>query len=63
MPASMQKGARMRNDQRIRLTVEIPKELWRRAKVRAAETDRDLRSVVIEALEVALAKPKKGAKP
>jgi hypothetical protein len=43
----------------IRLTVEIPKELWRRARVRAAETDRDLREVVIEALEAMLGKPTK----
>ena len=47
---------------KVKLTVEIPKELWRRAKVRAAETDRDLRSVVIEALEAALGKPKKEGK-
>lgn len=49
---------------KVKLTVEIPRELWRRAKVRAAETDRDLRSVVIEALEQALgtAKPRKGTK-
>ena len=47
---------------KVKLTVEIPKELWRRAKVRAAETDRELRSVVIEALEAALGKPKKEGK-
>jgi hypothetical protein len=44
----------MGNEEKIRLTVEIPKELWRRAKQRALDTDRDLRTVVIEALEAAL---------
>jgi hypothetical protein len=48
-------------DDLIRLNVEIPRDLWRKARMRAAETDRDLRDVVIEALEAALAKaPKKG---
>lgn len=46
----------------VRLNVEIPKGLLRRAKVRAAESDRDLRTVVIEALEAALPKAKKEAK-
>ena len=47
----------------IRLNVEIPRDLWRRAKVLAAETDRDLREVVIEALEQYLgAKPTKGGR-
>lgn len=50
-------------DDVVRLNVEVPRELWRRAKVRAAETDRDLRQVVIEALEATLGKPsKKGGK-
>lgn len=49
--------------EKVKLTVEIPKELWRRARVRAAETDSDLRSVVIEALELMLGtKAKKGGK-
>ena len=47
----------------IRLNVEIPRDLWRRAKVHAAQTDSDLREVVIEALEQLLgSKPKKGGK-
>ena len=47
----------------IRLNVEVPRELWRRVKIRAAETDRDLRQVVIDALEAALGpKAKKGGK-
>jgi hypothetical protein len=47
----------------IRLNVDVPKDLWRRAKMRAVETDRDLRDVVIAALEAALAKPMKKVKP
>jgi hypothetical protein len=49
---------------RVRLNVEVPRDLWRRAKVRAAETDRELRELVIEALEQYLTAPraKKGAK-
>jgi predicted HicB family RNase H-like nuclease len=47
-----------------RLTVEVPIELHRRAKIRAVELGTDLRSLVIEALERALAerKPKKGGR-
>ncbi len=48
-------------DEKVKLTVEVPKTLWRAAKQRALDTDRDLRDVVIEALEAALGvKPKKG---
>jgi hypothetical protein len=43
------------------MTVLVPKSLHRRAKVRAAETDVDMRTVVIRALEAFLAsRPKKG---
>jgi predicted HicB family RNase H-like nuclease len=47
-----------------RLTVEVPIELHRRAKIRAAELGSDLRSLVIDGLEHVLAerKPKKGGK-
>lgn len=44
-------------------TIVIPEDLWRRARVRAAETDRDFRSVVIEALEQLLSKPAKKDAP
>jgi hypothetical protein len=45
----------------VKTTIVIPRALWRRAKVRAAETDSDFRSVVIVALEALLAtKTKKG---
>ena len=47
----------------IRLNVEVPRDLWRKAKIRAAETDKDLRELVIEALETYLSgKPRKGGK-
>ncbi len=52
----------MGNEEIVRLTVEIPKELWRRAKQRALDTDRNLRTVVIDALEAALGRPKKDGK-
>jgi hypothetical protein len=45
----------MEEDERIKLTVEIPRELWRRAKIRAAEMETDLRSVVMDALLAYLA--------
>jgi|GEM_PF-2901793 len=54
----------MATGEKARLTAEIPKELMRRVRVRAAETDREIRDLVIEALETFLgAKSKKGAKP
>ena len=46
-----------------KLTVVVPRDLWRRARIRAAETDVDLRTVVIRSLEAFLAsRPKKGEK-
>jgi hypothetical protein len=51
----------MAESETAKLTVVVPRELWRRARVRAAETDVDLRTVVIRALEAFLAsRPKKG---
>ena len=38
----------------VKMTVAIPRALWRAARVRAAEEDRDLRDVVIESLELFL---------
>jgi len=57
----MNKGERMEKPAMARLNVEVPKDLHRRAKLRAVETDRDLREIVIEALEAALepSKPRK----
>ena len=48
---------------KVKLTVEIPRDLWRRARVKAAETDTDLRTVVIRALDEHLGPrvPKKAA--
>jgi hypothetical protein len=41
--------------EKVKLTVEVPKALWRAAKLRAVETDSDLRTIVIRALESYLA--------
>jgi len=35
----------------VKTTIVIPRELWRRARVRAAEEDSDFRTIVIRALE------------
>ena len=44
-----------------KLTVEIPVELWKRAKVRAIDEQSDLRTVVIAALDAHLTKrPSRG---
>jgi hypothetical protein len=58
----MSKEVMMKKGPEKKTTVILPEELWRRARVRAAETDTDLRSVVIEALELLLSRPasKKG---
>lgn len=47
----------------VKTTIAIPRELWRRARVRAAEDDADFRTVVMRALEAYLRParaPKKG---
>ena len=48
--------------EKSKLTAEIPKDLMRRVRIRAAETDREIREIVVEALEQFLeaSKPKKG---
>jgi hypothetical protein len=54
------------DSEKAKLTAEIPKELMRRVRVRAAETDREIRDIVAEALEAYLSSnrsPKRGAKP
>jgi hypothetical protein len=49
--------------EKARLTADIPKDLMRRVKIRAAETDREIREIVVDALEQFLTnKPKKGGK-
>jgi hypothetical protein len=49
---------------RIKLTVEIPRALWKRVKHQGIEEGRDLWLIVTEALEAYLAKAEKkgGAK-
>jgi hypothetical protein len=47
----------------VKMTVAIPRALWKRSKLRAVEEERDLRELVIEALERYLAgKSRKGEK-
>ncbi len=38
----------------VKTTVDLPGELWRRAKIRAMDDRTDLRSIVIAALEAYL---------
>ena len=38
----------------VKTTLLMPEELWRRAKIRALEENRDLRDLLIEGLEVVL---------
>lgn len=38
----------------MKTTVELPEGLWREAKIRAMDERRDLRAVIIEALEMLL---------
>lgn len=53
----------MPEDEKARLTAEIPRDLMRRLRVRAAETDREIRDLVAEALDQYLGgKTKKGGK-
>ncbi len=44
---------------KMKLTVEVPRALWRAAKVQAAQEERDLREVVIEGIEMYLSSVKK----
>jgi hypothetical protein len=48
-------------EQEAKVTVLLPRELWKRAKIQSIKEDRDLRELVIEALERYLStKEKKG---
>jgi len=38
----------------VKTTVDLPEELWRRAKIRAMDDRGDLRSIIIAALEAYL---------
>lgn len=53
----------MKEEQTKKTTIVLPVDLHRRARIRAAELDTDLRTIVIRALEEFLSKPaKKGGK-
>ncbi len=53
---------REKGERLVKTTVDLPQDLWRAAKIRAMDERKDLRSVIIEALEGHLTvKPKKGA--
>ena len=41
----------------VKTTVDLPQELWRAAKIRAMDEQKDLRSVVIAALKAYLQMP------
>lgn len=45
---------RTRQGATVKTTVELPEGLWREAKIRAMDERRDLRAVIIEALEMLL---------
>lgn len=40
----------MPEDEKVKMTVEVPRSLWKRAKLQAVEEERDLRELVIDAL-------------
>jgi hypothetical protein len=44
----------------VKTSLQLPEELWLRAKVYAAEHRTDLRGVIVAALEAFLPKPKGG---
>lgn len=52
----------MQKGDKVKLTVEVPRSLWRAAKVRAAEEERDLREIVIDGLTMYLAGKRKGGR-
>jgi hypothetical protein len=38
-------------EERVKMTVMVPRSVWKRSKLRAVEEERDLRELVIDALE------------
>ena len=44
----------------VKTSIEIPKELWRAAKIRAMDEKKNFQDIVAEALREFLKKPKKG---
>jgi hypothetical protein len=45
---------RAKGEKLVRITVDTPESLWQQAKMRAVEERRDLRAIVLEALEAYL---------
>lgn len=43
-----------KREERTKLTVEVPTDLWKRVKIRAVEEDREVWRIVTEALETYL---------
>jgi hypothetical protein len=53
--------AREERERVVRTTVELPEDMWKSAKIRAMNERRDLRAIIIAALEAYLkSKPKRG---
>jgi hypothetical protein len=44
----------------VKTTLELPEDLWQRAKIRALEEHRDLRDLLIEGLALVLKRAKGG---
>lgn len=49
------------NELTVKTSIEMPRELWRRVGIRAAEEETRRRDVLIRALEAYLATPAKSA--
>ncbi len=47
---------------KVRTTIELPGDLWRRARHRMVDDDSDLRGVIIAALTLYLDEPRKEGK-
>ncbi len=50
----MSPRGKKREGKTVRSTVDLPEALWKSAKIRALEERKDLRAVIIEALEAYL---------
>jgi len=47
-------------EETAKTTIDLPRDLWRAAKIRALDEGRDLRSIMIDALKAYLKRPKGG---
>jgi hypothetical protein len=45
----------------VKTTIELPEDLWRKAKIRAVEDRTNLRALIVRGLELALAERNKRA--